>query len=153
MLTIKNPASGKVLRELPEFDPALLPEAFMRARAAQRDWAKLSVRKRARYLIQLREILIAHADEVIDLLSQENGKPRFEALANEILPVCDTLTYFAKVAPKLLRDRNIKLGLMKHRRSTINYWPMGVVAVISPGITPFCSLLPRSSWHSSPETP
>ena len=73
-------------------------------------------------------------------LDIENGKPKFEAMANELLPSVDTLTYFAKHAPAFLKDRRIPLQLVRHRKSYVNYWPLGVVAVISPWNYPF--LLP-----------
>lgn len=139
-LKIKNPASGELIREVPVSDPNELTQAFRRARVAQKEWARVPIKQRAQLLIALREVLVDQADAVIDLLSRENGKPRFEALANEVIPACDTLTYFAKHAPRLLRDQNIPLALMKHRRSTLNFWPVGVVAVISPWNYPF--LLP-----------
>ncbi len=139
-LSIRNPATGEAVGEAPITPISELGHVFDLARTAQKQWALLSTRRRARYLLQLREVLLEQADEVATLLSNENGKPKFEALANEVLPIVDTLTHFAKHSPRLLKDQNIPLHLMKHRKSTINYWPVGIVAVISPWNYPF--LLP-----------
>jgi succinate-semialdehyde dehydrogenase/glutarate-semialdehyde dehydrogenase len=136
-LISKNPATGETIQEIPVTPPEELPAIFERARGAQAQWAVMPVKKRARYLLLLREALINHVDELTDVLSRENGKPRFEAMANELLPCVDMLTYFARRAPKLLKDRTIPLQLMKHRKSYLNYWPLGVVAVISPWNYPF----------------
>jgi succinate-semialdehyde dehydrogenase/glutarate-semialdehyde dehydrogenase len=139
-LLSKNPATGEIIQELELTPIDSLPEIFSRGRSAQKYWGAIPLKNRAKYLIQLREVLIQRADELIDLISQENGKPHFESMANEIIPAADTLTYFAKKAPKILKDKRIPLELMKHRRSDINYWPVGLVAVISPWNYPF--LLP-----------
>src|SRR5947209_6902859 len=124
VITSKNPATGQVIREIQTTSLQELPQIFTQARAAHQIWGALSARKRAEGLIQLRETLINHTDEIVALISEENGKPQFEALANELIPSLDMLTLFAKKAPRLLRDRNIKLTLMKHRKSYLNYWPI-----------------------------
>jgi succinate-semialdehyde dehydrogenase/glutarate-semialdehyde dehydrogenase len=144
-LQSRNPATGEVLDELDITSPEELPAVFARAHAAQLQWAALPVKKRARYLLQLRETLINHVDDLVDTISQENGKPKFEAMMNELFPAVDSLTYFAKRAPKLLRDKKIPLVLMKHRKSYLNYWPLGTVVIISPWnypfMLPFCEML------------
>ena len=136
----RNPATGETIQEWHGTPIEQLPEIFERARAAQQHWATVPVNKRALFLLQLREAIINQVDDLVDLISKENGKPQFEAMANELLPSVDMLTYFAKKSPKLLQDRIIPLTLMKHRKSYLNYWPIGVVAVISPWNYPF--LLP-----------
>lgn len=136
----RNPATGEILREFEATPLEELPGIFKLARQAQVPWAALPLRKRSGYLLQLRETLLNHADELIDLICTENGKPRYEALANEIIPCVDMLGYFAKWSPRLLSNRVIRMTLMKHRKSTLQYWPLGVIVVISPWNYPF--LLP-----------
>ncbi len=136
----KNPATGETLRELDATPLETLPALFAQARAAQAVWAATPTKKRALALLNLRETVINQADAIAELLSKENGKPRFEALSNEIFPVVDSLTYFGNKGAAMLRDRPIKLALMKHRKSYLQYWPLGVVSIISPWNYPF--LLP-----------
>ena len=139
-LISRNPATGEVIQELNTTRLEDLPQIFSKAQAAQLRWAAVPVKKRAKFLIHLREVLIDHVDSIVDLISRENGKPRYEAMVNEVLPCVDMLTHFAKRAPKLLRNQPIPLTLMKHRKSYLNYWPLGTVLVISPWNYPF--LLP-----------
>ncbi len=139
-LTSRNPADGSLLAELVPTTPDQVIQAFDRARAAQRAWGALPLSARAKTLLQLREVIIQHTDEIVELITQENGKPYFEALANEVIPSVDMLTFFAKKAPYALRDTNLPLSIMKHRQSTLNYWPLGVVTIISPWNYPW--LLP-----------
>jgi succinate-semialdehyde dehydrogenase/glutarate-semialdehyde dehydrogenase len=139
-LVSKNPATGETLRELDTTPVDQLATLFAQARAAQAVWATTSPKKRARALLNLRETVINQSDAIAALISNENGKPKFEALSNEVFPVVDSLTYFGHRGPGMLRDRPLKLGLMKHRKSYLQYWPLGVVAIISPWNYPF--LLP-----------
>ncbi len=139
-LISRNPATGEIIQEIQLTSVESMTEIFERAQSAQKQWANVPAKKRASYLLQLREVLVQRADELIDIISRENGKPQFEALSNEIIPSADLLTFFAKNAPRVLKDQRIPLVLMKHRRSDLNYWPIGVVAVISPWNYPF--LLP-----------
>jgi len=135
-----NPATGEKIESLTATAPSSLAAVFERGRGAQKIWAQLSVKKRAKQLLLLREALIRNTDSLIELISAENGKPRFESLASEILPCLEALTFYAKCAPSVLADRKIKMGLMKHRSSYLNYWPVGTVVVIAPWNYPF--LLP-----------
>lgn len=139
-LICRSPATGEILNEIPLTPHDDLPKIFERARAAQKHWAELSPSARARKLLKLRETLLNHLDDTIDLISRENGKPKFEAMINDLLPSVECLTYFAHRGPRLLRDHKIAMRLMKHRSSYLNYWPLGVVAIISPWNYPF--LLP-----------
>src|ERR1700746_303885 len=84
-LITRDPATGQVLRELDMTPVEALPEIFARARAAQARWATTTPKQRAQHLLQLKEVLINRTDELIDLLMHENGKPRLEALANELV--------------------------------------------------------------------
>lgn len=136
-LASRNPATGELIRELELTSVEDLPSIFARARQAQIYWATLPLKERAQYLLQLREVLLNQVDDVVELISLENGKPKFEAMVNELLPCVDMLTYFAKKAPKLLRNKSIPLTLMKHRKSYLHHWPLGVVTVISPWNYPF----------------
>ncbi|MBC7692994.1 MAG: aldehyde dehydrogenase family protein [Methylotenera sp.] len=135
-----NPATGELLREIDTTPTDALPEYFRKAREAQMRWSALPIRKRAAALTSLREVMLDQIDQIAELISLENGKPRFEALANELLPAIELLTYFARISPHALQDEPIPMGLMKHRQSELTYWPLGTVAVISPWNYPF--LLP-----------
>jgi acyl-CoA reductase-like NAD-dependent aldehyde dehydrogenase len=135
-----NPANGEILASLDPTPIERLPEVFKRAQDAQRLWAARSLKERADFLIQLREVIINHIDPLTALISKENGKPHFEALTSELIPSLDMLTFYARKAPRVLADRPIKLELMRHRKSVLNHWPLGVVAIISPWNFPF--LLP-----------
>lgn len=136
-LVSRNPSSGKTLRELPGTPPEQLSVIFAQARAAQTLWSSYHPKKRARLILQVREAILNHLDDILDLLVAENGKPRFEALSTELTPAVHTITHYAKNAPTLFEDRELPSGLFGHRRGYLNYWPHGVVTVLSPWNFPF----------------
>lgn len=130
------------MREIPVNQKEELAGLFANAITVQKRWAEVPIRKRAAMLLDLRETLVDRIDSISELISEENGKPRFEAMVNEVFAAIELCTYFAKQGPRVLRDQPISLGLMKHRSSSLNYWPLGVVTVITPWNYPF--LLPMS---------
>lgn len=145
MLQVTNPATGQAICDIKVTEASELPKYFERARFAQRDWAKLPLKKRIRILYLLRESMLNHIDELAHLISQENGKPVFEALANEILPSIHSLTYYCRLAPSVLRNEKIPSSMIFYRPGYLNFWPMGVIGIISPWnyplLLPFCEII------------
>ncbi|MBV9915450.1 MAG: aldehyde dehydrogenase family protein, partial [Solirubrobacterales bacterium] len=88
----------------------------------------------ARYLARAGQVLIDEADEIRDLIVQEQGKPRNEAFAMEILPTIDALQWIARAGVELLADEKIPMPqlFLKTKRSAFTYEPLGVIGVISP---------------------
>lgn len=137
--TIKSyaPATGELLGEAPNMTAEQVRQTVERARRAQEAWGALPVEERCERVLRFRDAIVERADEIVELLTRECGKPRHEALVHEVMVVADIATYFAKVAPKVLAPHELPLHLMKHRRSFVHYAPRGVVGVISPWNFPF----------------
>ena len=126
------PATGERIGEVPVMSEREVQQIVQRARIAQRSWGARSVEERAERIAKLGEKLVARADELVDLLMREAGKPRNEALAHEVLTTVDLCHYYTRNASRILADRPIELHLLKHRRSYLTHVPMGVIGVISP---------------------
>jgi acyl-CoA reductase-like NAD-dependent aldehyde dehydrogenase len=105
-----------------------------RARVASKDWQVLSYKDRATFIIKAKDILLRDSEKIAELISKENGKPVMEAFAHDIMPVLDLMKYFAKNTEKILARHKVHLGKWEYigRRSTIDYYPYGVVGVIAP---------------------
>jgi acyl-CoA reductase-like NAD-dependent aldehyde dehydrogenase len=131
------PATGELIGEAPNTSPDEVKQAVLRAARAQEAWSVLPVEERASRLLRYRDAIVERAEEIVDLLVRECGKPRHEALLHEVMVVADLATYYAKAAPKILAPRELSLHLMKHRRSFLHYPARGVVGVISPWNYPF----------------
>src|SRR5436190_16369974 len=99
-----NPATLEELGRFAIDSPARVTAAVARARAAQPQWAALSFRNRARYILKVRRALYERQNEIINIISDETGKPPFEALSTEVFPIADLMTHFATRSEKILRD-------------------------------------------------
>ncbi len=132
-----NPATLEELGRFPIATAAEVNAAVARARAASREWAALSYRNRARYILKLRGALYDRQNEIINIVSDETGKPPFEALTTEVFPTADLMSYYATKSEKILRDERFTLAVFRNKRSMIVSEPLGVVAVISPWNFPF----------------
>ncbi len=131
------PATGELLGEAPNTGAEAVRQAVIRARIAQEAWGALPAAERGHRALRYRDAIVDRADEVVDLLVRECGKPRHEALLHEVMVVADILTYFAKNADTILAPQQLSLHLMKHRKSYVHHVPRGVVGVISPWNYPF----------------
>jgi succinate-semialdehyde dehydrogenase/glutarate-semialdehyde dehydrogenase len=136
-ITSINPATGVPLGEVPDQTPAEIRAAVDAARAAQRAWGAVPLEERCKLVVRFAEVVMARAEEVVDLLVRESGKTRLEALGMEVIVVADLARYFAKHAPAMLAPEPVPLHLMKHRASYLHFVPRGVVGVIAPWNFPF----------------
>lgn len=132
-----NPATLEELVRLPIAGAEEVSASVSRARAAQPAWASLSIKERARYMLTARRALCDKQDQLVKLISEETGKPEFEALSTEVFPIAELLSYYAANSAKILRDEKFTLSVFRNKRSMIRYEPLGVVGVISPWNFPF----------------
>lgn len=135
-----NPATLEVLGEVPLASAEDVKATVAKAHASFPAWAALSQDERNTYLLRARDWMLDHIDEVSELISRENGKPRTEALLHEVFTVADLITKYTKKAKTLLADRPISLGnplLKATKYSRLAYEPLGVVSVVAPWNYPF----------------
>lgn len=134
-----NPATGEKIAEIKNHTKEEVFALVKKARKAQPSWAKLSFRERASYILVARQYILNKLDELAETISSANGKPRVEALSADIYPVLDLMNYFAKNTERLLRPKRIAIGVWNWmlRSSWIEYYPKGVVGIISPWNFPF----------------
>jgi acyl-CoA reductase-like NAD-dependent aldehyde dehydrogenase len=126
------PATGALLAELPVTSDDEVRRVVARARKAQRAWAVLPVPERSARVMRLRDALAQRADELVETLARECGKPRHEALVHEVTSLLDLVAWSCKNAPEALAPQHLALHLMKHRTSEVHFVPRGVVGVVSP---------------------
>jgi succinate-semialdehyde dehydrogenase/glutarate-semialdehyde dehydrogenase len=135
--SVFNPATGEVIRELPNHSREHVIAEMARARAAQSRWAARSIEDRAAQITRVAEVIGRRMDEIAETVSRENGKVLNEALSLDVGPTMLVMQYFAANAPRILAPERIHLALAKHRQSYISYQPKGVVGVITPWNFPF----------------
>jgi malonate-semialdehyde dehydrogenase (acetylating) / methylmalonate-semialdehyde dehydrogenase len=125
-----NPATGDPVAEIPRCTPEEISAAVAAADRAFDSWSRTPVLQRCRILFKYREILEAHADELIALITEENGKTLEEARGSYQRGI--ECIEFACGAPTLMMGETVdRVG------SGVDSWstrhPVGVCV----GITPF----------------
>jgi aldehyde dehydrogenase (NAD+) len=112
--------------------------AFTRARHGQRSLRRLTLTQRLRCLSDLKRIILARREAIIDRIQQDTGKSRSDALISEIFGVLDNLAWLERYAPKSLADRkeHTPIALMG-KTSWTWYEPLGTILIISPWNYPF----------------
>lgn len=123
-----EPSTAHPLARVVAGDAALVDRAVRSARAALPAWRALSGRQRGVYLRQVADRIRAHADELGELVSRENGKPKRDALANDVNFSSNCFDFFAGLGDSLPGEI-IDQGPIETR---VLYEPYGVVACILP---------------------
>jgi malonate-semialdehyde dehydrogenase (acetylating) / methylmalonate-semialdehyde dehydrogenase len=125
-----NPATGEPVAEIPRTTPEEISSAVEAAAKAFPSWSRTPVLQRCRVLFQYREILENHAQELIALITEENGKTIEEARGSFQRGI--ECVEFACGAPSLIMGDTVdQVGTGVDGWSTRT--PIGVCV----GITPF----------------
>ena len=129
-----NPATGELLGSVETIGPRKVQEVVDAVAEVQPFWAQLSLADRARYMRRAGDVLLDEIDELAELLSREQGKPRVESYTMELLPTVDALKWIADAGPDILSDERVPMpqAFLKTKRSKFVYEPIGVVGVIAP---------------------
>ncbi|GIF21621.1 acyl-CoA reductase-like NAD-dependent aldehyde dehydrogenase [Actinoplanes tereljensis] len=107
-------------------------EAVSRAREAASWWAGLSFRERRDHLLNWKRVIAARSDELGDVIHEETGKPVGDALL-EIMLAVEHLDWAARNAPRVLKRRRVRSGLLAaDQGAAVEYRPLGVIGVIGP---------------------
>ncbi len=134
-----NPATGKTIGTTPLNSVADLERAVASAKIAQVEWAALNFRQRAKHLFAIRDYIAGNIDRISQVISDDSGKTRMDALSTEVLPISMAISYYATNAGKVLKRKRLHGGsiLTINKRSYVDRVPVGVVGIISPWNYPF----------------
>jgi acyl-CoA reductase-like NAD-dependent aldehyde dehydrogenase len=136
-IEVTCPSNGEVIGSVSISSATDVEAAVARARVAQVEWSGRSLAERCKALRKVKDRIIARTDDICDLLSKEQGKPKVEGLTTEIVGLVDLIQYFTGEAERILAPQPIPLHLMKHRASYLHWVPRGVVGIIGPWNFPF----------------
>ena len=128
-LPVTNPADGRVFAEVAGATAADVDGAVAAARRAFGEWSALAVSKRGEILARAARHVEAHVDELVPLLTREQGKTLRDARI-EITKALDTLQHYAGLSKALRGAHTPNLdpgvdGFVLRR-------PLGVVGAIVP---------------------
>ncbi len=131
MIEVYSPATLNKIGEVAVNSPFEVRAFVARAREAFRVWSALDLKQRAKVLLSARDLFLQNREELIELICNENGKPRLEALI-EITYVCDVITFYAKQGRHFLKPQRVSPHLLKNKKVTTIYNPRGVIGMITP---------------------
>src|SRR5919109_158359 len=128
-----NPATGELLGSVETLTPSKVQGVVDDVAEVQPFWAALTLEDRARYMRRASDALLEDMDEIAELLTNEQGKPRVESYTMELLPTVDSLNWIADNGPEILSDEKLSMPLfLKSKSAKFTYEPIGVVGVIAP---------------------
>jgi acyl-CoA reductase-like NAD-dependent aldehyde dehydrogenase len=128
-----NPATGELVGTVETITPSKVQGIVDDVSEVQPFWAALSLEDRARYMRRAVDVLLEDLDEIAELLTTEQGKPRVESYTMELLPTVDSLKWIADNGPGILSDEKLSMPLfLKSKSAKFAFEPIGTVGVIAP---------------------
>jgi succinate-semialdehyde dehydrogenase/glutarate-semialdehyde dehydrogenase len=128
-VSIKNPATGVVLAQVPNGGAAEATAAVEAAERAQKPWAALTAKQRGALLRKWFDLIVAARDDLALIMTSEQGKPLAEA-RGEIDYAASFIEFYAEEAKRVYGE-TIPSPWPDARILTLRQ-PIGVVAAITP---------------------
>jgi len=133
-----SPVTGELLGTFPITPAYEVHAAVAGARAAYPAWRDLGVVDRIERLRALGPVIESRGEELAARISRDTGKPLLESLMTELMSIPLFVEHYRKEAPKVLRRKKVGTApVFLPRKSYVEHYPMGVIAVISPWNFPF----------------
>ncbi|MGH1354304.1 MAG: NAD-dependent succinate-semialdehyde dehydrogenase [Thalassovita sp.] len=126
-LEVINPATGSVLGHMPDCTSSETDDAIAAADQAMKSWKQRPHGERADLLMVWHDLMIAHKQDLGQLLSAEQGKPLAEAVG-EIAYGASFVRWFAEEARRI----NGKVIPVPGKKLLALKEPVGVSAIITP---------------------
>lgn len=136
---IRNPATNELVGTYTNEPIERVAEAVQASRKAQKIWAKMSFKERAKHIQKMKNYLSANAERAVSIICASTGKTKQDALVTEVLPCVVACDWYAKNTSKVLKEEKLPSGSMMffNKSNTLVYEPIGVVGIISPWNYPF----------------
>lgn len=126
---VVNPSNGNVITSVPDMGKDEAEAAVQAAHNAFSTWRKTTAKQRSLLLKKWFDLIVAHAQELAQLLTTEQGKPYKEAYG-EVLYGASFIEWFAEEAKRVYGDV-IPAANPNNRYMTVKQ-PVGVVSAITP---------------------
>lgn len=133
-----SPVTEEKLGEYPIYSKEDVKKAVQRAREAFPVWRALTLDERFEFFERLQVSINKRGEELAEIISTDTGKPLVDSLMTELISVPLFISHYKKTAHKTLRPYKVKTPLVfAGSRCHVEYFPMGVIGVISPWNFPF----------------
>lgn len=128
-IKVNNPATGEIIADVPCMGGRETNNAISSAYDAFNSWSKLTATERSKCLRKWYDLLIAHKEEIGQLITLEQGKPLKEAMG-EVAYGASFIEFSAEEAKRIYGD--IIPATLSDRRLFVLKQPVGVVGAITP---------------------
>jgi succinate-semialdehyde dehydrogenase/glutarate-semialdehyde dehydrogenase len=128
-LTVKNPATGEAVGEVPAMGAAETRRAIAAAARAYPGWRAKLAKERGAILRKLSDLMLANADDLAVIMTAEQGKPLSES-KGEIAYAASFIDWFAEEGKRVYGDTIPQNA--NGRRVLVQKEPIGVFAAITP---------------------
>ena len=137
MMISFNPATDARLAELPTHSAQAIEDRLQQAARAQKIWARMAVRERIPYLLQVATVLRSKKQELGRIITLEMGKPLSESVG-EIEKCAWNFDYYAQQGETFLADQVVASSAADSR---IVFDPLGLVLAVMPWNYPFWQVM------------
>ena len=138
-----NPATGELLSSCANASANDVDRAVKAAQEAFKTWSKTSPQDRAQLLLKAADLIDAHASELAEIETRDNGKPLRETTLVDVPLSSDHFRYFAGC---LRADEGSAVMIDNDTMSIVLHEPIGVVGQIIPWNFP----LLMAAWKIAP---
>ena len=125
-----NPATGEVFAKAPVSNAADVDKAMKAAEKAFEAWKESTPGERQKAINKIADAIEARSEELIQIESENTGKPIAVTRAEEIGPMLDQIRFFAGAARHL--EGRSAAEYFKGHTSFIRREPIGVCAQVTP---------------------
>ncbi len=130
-LDIANPSTGEVYATSPRSGPADVDDAMRAAQTAFDDgWRDATPSERMTALLKMADAIEENAERLVEIESENTGKPKGLTLSEEIPPMCDQVRFFAGAARNL--EGRGAAEYMTGFTSWVRREPIGVIGAVTP---------------------
>ncbi|NOX28753.1 MAG: NAD-dependent succinate-semialdehyde dehydrogenase [Actinobacteria bacterium] len=128
-ISVTDPATGKEVATVAAGTPADATAAVDAAAIAQKQWAQTPPRERAEILRNCWSTLLAHSDELAEIIVREHGKPLADA-KGEIAYAAEFFRWNSEEAVRI--HGSIGTAPAGNNKIIVRHPPVGVVVMVTP---------------------
>ena len=129
LISVKNPATGEIVKEIPTNTEEEIKQAILRGHESFKDWSAVNAHERSRLLQAWSNLIQENKEAIAKVMTLESGKPIKESLG-EVDYATSYIDWYAEEA-KRLYGRTIPANT-ETKRIVITRQPVGLVAAITP---------------------
>jgi hypothetical protein len=99
-MTVLNPATLNSAENIDETPIYQIQQIYELSKSAFDTWKEKSVNERLSFIRKLKNVMLDRMDEIIEVIADDTGKVKVEAVTADVMPVLDAIAFLEKTAEK-----------------------------------------------------